>query len=232
MDAGTYSHRQLDLEGQQFFPYLNQQRVLALFVKARFAYAGGDDRVVPFYLLPQLGGNFELRGFNQYRFSDNNTFMAAIEHRWYAFSGLEMALFLDAGKSVAEKGNVDFSELNYSGGIGLRVRVRDAVLLRMDVATSREGTRWIWSHERRLAETLLVAARRPPAIRARRVLALLAARDRHRSRRGGGAEVLSGRPAGARAGAAARARSRGPQFQRAARGHHDHGEPPGRTASG
>ena len=145
MDEGTYSHRQLDLEGQQFFPYLNQQRVVALFVKARFAYTGDDDRVVPFYLLPQLGGNFELRGFNQYRFSDNNTFMASIEHRWYAFSGLEMALFLDAGKSVAEKEDVDFSGLNYSGGIGLRVRVRGAVVMRMDVATSREGTRWIWS---------------------------------------------------------------------------------------
>ena len=144
-DVGIYSHRQLDLEGQQFFPYFNEQRVVALFVKARFAYAGGDDGVVPFYLLPQLGGNFELRGFNQYRFSDNNTFMASIEHRWYAFSGLEMALFLDAGKSVPEKGNVDFSGLNYSGGIGLRVRVRGAVVMRMDVATSREGTRWIWS---------------------------------------------------------------------------------------
>jgi hypothetical protein len=35
--------------------------------------------------------------------------------------------------------------LNYSGGIGLRVRVRGAVVMRMDVATSREGTRWIWS---------------------------------------------------------------------------------------
>ncbi len=144
LDQGTYSHRQLDLEGQQFFPYFNEQRVVALFVKARFAYAGGDGRVVPFYLLPQLGGNFELRGFNQYRFSDNNTFMASIEHRWYAFSGLEMALFLDAGKSVPEKGHVDFSELNYSGGIGLRVRVRGAVGMRMDVATSREGARCIW----------------------------------------------------------------------------------------
>ena len=145
MDAGTYSHRQLGVEGQQFFPYLNQQRVVALFVKARFAYTGRDDRVVPFYLLPDLGGNFELRGFNQYRFADNNAFMAALEHRWYAFSGLEMALFVDAGKTVPEKGRVDFSGLNYSGGIGMRVRVRGAVVLRMDVATSREGTRWIWS---------------------------------------------------------------------------------------
>jgi outer membrane protein assembly factor BamA len=144
-DAGTYSHRQLGVEGQQFFPYRNQQRVVALFVKARFAYTGRDDRVVPFYLLPTLGGNFELRGFNQYRFADSNAFMVALEHRWYAFSGLEMALFVDAGKTVPEKGRVDFSGLNYSGGIGLRARVRGAVVLRMDVATGREGTRWIWS---------------------------------------------------------------------------------------
>ena len=145
MDAGTYSHRQLGVEGQQFFPYLNQQRVVALFVKARFAYTGRDDHVVPFYLLPALGGNFELRGFNQYRFADSNAFMVALEHRWYAFSGLEMALFVDAGKTVPEKGRVDFSGLKYSGGIGLRARVRGAVVLRMDVASGPEGTRWIWS---------------------------------------------------------------------------------------
>ena len=152
-------------------------------------------------------GNFELRGFNDYRFADNNAFMAALEHRWYAFSGLEMALFVDAGKTVPEKGGVNFSGLNYSGGIGLRARVRGAVVLRMDVARSREGTRWIWSHERHLAETVLVAARRTCAsLRAR----ARAPRRRHwhRSRPGGGAEVLSRRPAAARADAAARARSR------------------------
>ena len=145
LDEGTYSPRKLALEGQHFFPYFNKQRVVALFVRARFAYADGADRVVPFYLLPQLGGNFELRGFNQYRFSDDNALMAAVEHRWYVFSGLEMAAFADAGKTVPKKGNIDFSGLNYSGGIGLRARIRGAVVLRMDVAGSREGFRWIWS---------------------------------------------------------------------------------------
>ena len=119
--------------------------MLALFVKSRFTYAGRDDRIVPFYGQPQLGGNFELRGFNQYRFSDNNAFIAAIEHRWYAFTGLEMALFVDAGKTVSEKGRIDLSNLNYSGGIGFRARVQDAIVLRFDLATSREGFRWIWS---------------------------------------------------------------------------------------
>lgn len=143
--GGTYSHRQLHLEGQQFVPYFNEMRVVAFFVKARFAYAGRDDRVVPFYLLPKLGGNFELRGFGPYRFHDNNAFMASIEHRWYAFTGLEMAIFMDAGKTVSEKGHMDFSGLNYSGGIGFRARLRSAVVLRFDVAGSREGVRMIWS---------------------------------------------------------------------------------------
>jgi outer membrane protein assembly factor BamA len=145
VDEGTYTHRQLNVEGQHFFPYVNEQRVVAVMVKARFSYAGDGDRVVPFYLQPKLGGNYELRGFNQYRFHDNNAVMAALEHRWYAFSGLEMALFVDAGKTVPEKGNVDLSKLNYSGGVGLRARLRGAIVLRMDVARSREGVRWIWS---------------------------------------------------------------------------------------
>jgi hypothetical protein len=145
LDAGTYTHRQLSLEGQQFFPYFNQQRVIAVFAKARFAYSGHNDGIVPFYLLPQLGGNFDLRGFNQYRFYDNNAFMAALEHRWYVFSGLEAAAFVDAGKTVPDKGHVDFSNLNYSGGLGIRIRLRGAVVMRMDVARSREGVRWIWS---------------------------------------------------------------------------------------
>ena len=97
---------ELELEGQQFLPYFNETRVLALFVSARFAIRGRDDRVVPFYLLPKLGGNFALRGFNQYRFHDNNAFIAGIEHRWYAFTGLEMAAFVDAGKTVSNKGEM------------------------------------------------------------------------------------------------------------------------------
>jgi hypothetical protein len=145
LSGGRYTNRQLELEGQHFLPYFNATRVVALFARARFAYTGRDDRVIPFFLLPKLGGNSDLRGFGPYRFHDSNAFMAAVEHRWYVFAGLEMAAFVDAGKTVAEKGQVDFSGLNYSGGIGFRARVNDAIVLRFDVARSREGLRWIWS---------------------------------------------------------------------------------------
>jgi len=144
LSGGTYTNRQLSIEGQQFFPYFNATRVVALFARVNFAYTGRDDRVIPFYLLPKLGGD-DLRGFNQYRFYDNNAFLATIEHRWYVFTGLEMAAFVDAGKTVSDKGQVDFSGLNYSGGIGFRARVNDAIVLRFDVARSREGLRLIWS---------------------------------------------------------------------------------------
>jgi outer membrane protein assembly factor BamA len=142
---GRYGHRRLSVELQQFFPYFNDTRVLAIFARSRFAFAGSDGRVVPFYLQPKLGGSFELRGYNQYRFHDNNALVVTVEHRWYAFTGLEMALFADAGKTVPEKGRVDLANLKYSGGIGFRGRVQDAIVLRFDIARSEEGWRWIWS---------------------------------------------------------------------------------------
>jgi surface antigen Omp85-like protein len=145
MSGGRYTNRQLELEGQQFLPYFNATRVVALFARAKFAYTGQDARVVPFYLLAKLGGNFDLRGFGPYRFHDNNALFVAVEHRWYAFAGLEMALFVGAGKTVPEKRDIFRSEMNYSGGIGFRARVNDAIVLRFDIARSREGLRWIWS---------------------------------------------------------------------------------------
>jgi outer membrane protein assembly factor BamA len=143
-DSSLYSHRNLELNGQQFIPYFNATKVIALIVKARFSFAD-DGHAVPFYLLPTLGGNFDLRGYGNYRFSDSNSFIAAVEHRWYVFSGVEMALFVDTGTTVPTKGHIRLDDLNYSGGFGVRVRVGGAIVLRTDVAKSLEGWRVIWS---------------------------------------------------------------------------------------
>ena len=48
-------HRQLNVEGQQFIPYFNEQRVVAVMVKARFSYAG-DDHLSPFTCSRSLAG--------------------------------------------------------------------------------------------------------------------------------------------------------------------------------
>jgi outer membrane protein assembly factor BamA len=100
---------------------------------------------VPVYLQPTLGGSDDLRGFTSYRFRDYHSLKLSIEHRWHAFSLLDMALFADAGKVVPFKSELDVSGLHYSGGIGLRLRLRGAIITRIDLAGSSEGVRLIWT---------------------------------------------------------------------------------------
>jgi outer membrane protein assembly factor BamA len=104
-----------------------------------------DGRQVPFYLQPTLGGNDDLRGFSQYRFYDNNYIYASAEHRWFVFEGLDMAAFIDTGKVVAERRDIDFTDLSVSAGLGFRWKLQGTVFMRMDVAAGREGVRFIWT---------------------------------------------------------------------------------------
>ncbi len=94
---------------------------------------------------PKLGGNDDLRGFQRYRFYDNQAIVVSGEHRWYASSVLDMAIFADAGKVVPHLRDVDFSELEWSAGFGFRFKVQDAYVMRIDFAAGREGYRWMWT---------------------------------------------------------------------------------------
>jgi outer membrane translocation and assembly module TamA len=67
------------------------------------------------------------------------------EHRWHVFNGLDMAMFVDAGKVAPTKSELNFADLKYSGGLGLRVRFFDAVVSRIDFAVGREEFRWMWT---------------------------------------------------------------------------------------
>jgi outer membrane protein assembly factor BamA len=144
IDKKTFAFRQTEYEFQQYFPYFNKGRVLAIrsAVVLTFPKEGNE---VPIYLQPVLGGNDDLRGFGGYRFRDNHSVYLGVEHRWHASSNLEMSAFLDAGKVVPLKKDVDPTHMNYSAGIGFRVRVRSAIVSRTDFAVSREGFRLVWT---------------------------------------------------------------------------------------
>lgn len=144
IDKKTFAFRQTEYEFQHYFPYFNKGRVIAIrsAVVLTFPKEGNE---VPIYLQPALGGNDDLRGFGGYRFRDNHSLYVGVEHRWHASSNLEMSAFLDAGKVVPLKRDVDVTHMNYSGGIGFRVRVRSAVVSRTDFAVSREGFRLVWT---------------------------------------------------------------------------------------
>jgi Omp85 superfamily domain len=144
LDQKAFAFRQTEFEFQQYIPYYNRGRVIAVRSAVVLSFPKGDNQL-PLYLQPYLGGNDDLRGFGGYRFRDNHSVYMGVEHRWHASSNLDMAVFVDAGKVVPLKRQVDVTRLNYSGGIGFRFRVRSAVVSRTDFAVSREGFRMIWT---------------------------------------------------------------------------------------
>jgi outer membrane protein assembly factor BamA len=144
VDLREYAFRQTEFEFQQYLPYFNRGRVFALRSAVVLSFPK-EGNLLPVYLQPVLGGNDDLRGFGGYRFRDNHSLYIGAEHRWHASSNLDMAVFLDAGKVVPVKRQVDATRLNYSGGVGFRVRVRSTIVSRIDFAGSREGFRMVWT---------------------------------------------------------------------------------------
>lgn len=145
-EYSTYSDRKLglgsfsrvDLEAQQYFPFFNQRRVIAVRGRGEFTepHAG---QFVPFYLQPTLGGPDTLRGFRPFRFYDNNAVVMNAEYRWEVFSGMDMAVFYDTGKVFQRWQDASLADLENSYGFGLRFNVRNSVFMRIDTGFSREG---------------------------------------------------------------------------------------------
>jgi outer membrane translocation and assembly module TamA len=101
------------------------------------------DEVVPFFLMPDLGGGRSLRGFSSYRFRDRHSLLVTAEYRWYAQEFLEAAIFYDAGKVASTRSDLDFSHLKSDVGIGFRLHTPGTTLLRVEIARSAERLRLI-----------------------------------------------------------------------------------------
>lgn len=139
---GRHSFRRLDLEAQQYISFFNERRVIALRGKSVLTYTAAGQRV-PFYLQPTLGGSDDLRGFRSFRFYDDNMIALNAEYRWESFSGLDMALFADAGKVFPQRAQWNLKDLEGTLGFGFRFNIRNNVFLRLDVGFSHEGYQ-IW----------------------------------------------------------------------------------------
>ena len=137
-----HNFRRLDFEAQQYIPFFNKRRVIALRARTSMTLIN-QGQSIPFYLQPVLGGSDDLRGFRSYRFYDDNLIVVNAEYRWESFTGLDMALFFDAGKVVPKPSQVNFHDLETSAGFGFRFNVRNSVFMRFDVGFSHEGYQ-IW----------------------------------------------------------------------------------------
>jgi Omp85 superfamily domain len=133
-----YSFRRLDADIRQFIPLMRANWVIALRGLVSTTYTSGND-VVPFYLMPDLGGGGDLRGYQSFRFRDRHKLLLSGEYRWKAGQFVDMALFVDAGKVTADRSDLNFKDLQPAYGVGVRFHAPSATMLRIDVAKTREG---------------------------------------------------------------------------------------------
>jgi hypothetical protein len=139
-----FDFQQAEFEFQQFIPYFNETRVIALRAAMTLSFQP-EGGAVPVFFMPTVGGNDDLRSFARYRFHDNHAVFLGAEHRWHIFRGLDMAAFVDAGKVIPRKADLDFSNLQASWGFGFRARLRDMIFMRTDFAFGRDGFRLVWT---------------------------------------------------------------------------------------
>ena len=136
----AFSFRRFDAEFSQYIPLLKEQWVFVFRGLAQTTSAEGG-QVIPYYLLPSLGGAQTLRGYSDFRFQDKHLLLLGAEYRWLPSRIIDMAIFVDAGKVAAERRDLDLDGLKTSYGIGLRFHGPTFTPLRLDVARGDEGIR-------------------------------------------------------------------------------------------
>ena len=140
-DSGNpLSFRRIDAEVQQMLPILKEHWVLAFRGLVQTTDAD-DGQVVPYYLLPRLGGSTRHRGYSDFRFQDRHMLLLSGEYRWTPSRMLDMAIFVDAGKVTHDRADLDFDGLKTAYGIGARIHGPNFTPVRLDVAHGKEGFR-------------------------------------------------------------------------------------------
>ena len=142
-DLGAYSFNRLDIDVRQFVSFLSERRVLVGRAAVSTSDAPGDQQQ-PFYLMHTLGGNDSLRGFRDYRFRGPHGLLLQGEYRFEVWSGLDAALFVDAGKVAMRRGDLNFKNLESDYGFGFRFNTDNGIILRIDAAFGSPDGKHLW----------------------------------------------------------------------------------------
>ena len=116
----------------------------AIAIRGHFAFSGGaGESTVPFYMLPRLGGSNTLRAYETSRFTDRHAMVFAAEYRYLMTQKLQLVGFVEGGQVASRVSAFDFGTFKTSYGAGVRYRIKDAAVVRVDFARGLEGNRWI-----------------------------------------------------------------------------------------
>lgn len=134
-----------DAEAQQYVPIRGGFQSLAFRQFVTYTWPQGND-VVPFYLLPTLGGENTLRGYDNFRFHDRGALLLNAEYRWQVWHFLDLAAFLDTGQVFGTADEITTDAFATSWGVGARFRLaRQRTVARLEWARSEEGTQVFFS---------------------------------------------------------------------------------------
>jgi hypothetical protein len=148
-DTGAYSFRRFEFVALGMVPVIPDRWTLAVRGTVITSTPARGHRV-PFYLMPSLGGQSLLRGFDSNRFRDADLMAINIESRWALLAHMDVALFVDTGQVAPRLGAFRRADLQAAVGGGLRIHTGVATIVRLDVAHGGEG----WHMAFKLSESL------------------------------------------------------------------------------
>jgi hypothetical protein len=139
-EGGTFGFARTELV--QHVPILRETWVVSLRARTESIVRKSD--VVPYFLMPWLGSGTTLRAYGTGRFRDRHTLLLSSELRWFPNRlGLDMALFVDAGKVAPQRSHLTLDGMKTDYGVGIRFHSPTTTALRLELARGQEGWRTV-----------------------------------------------------------------------------------------
>jgi hypothetical protein len=136
-DAQRFTFNRYEAEAAHFIP-LDRSDNFIIAIRGWVVGTTTDaGQHVPFYLMPSLGGNNTLRGYDDYRFHDRNLALVNTEIRVALMEHIDAVGIFEAGNVAARFGDLNLDKKSY--GAGVRVHTSTATIARLDLARSSEG---------------------------------------------------------------------------------------------
>jgi outer membrane protein assembly factor BamA len=140
---GDFSYTSVLIDTRKFIDLKAKRHILAIQFRTQWTF--GDD--VPFYKLPQLGGDERLRGIkNASLYRDRQLMYLQTEYRRPLFWRFGMVLFAGVGDVASDWNAFKWSEFKYVAGVGGRLALIPEKKLnaRLDIGISRGGQKAIY----------------------------------------------------------------------------------------
>lgn len=133
-----WGFNEVDYTAIQHIPILREAWVLAFRAQAQTTY-DKSGQTIPFFMMPSFSGGSDLRAYASWRLRDLNSLLLQGEWRATVNRFLEMALFYDAAKVAAKRGELDLHDMTTDYGIGFRFHGAISTPLRIELAFGHEG---------------------------------------------------------------------------------------------